>query len=194
MDIRVNQIKKSYDGKVVLQDISFVIKENKITCLMGPSGSGKTTLLSILLGLTSFDEGHIEGMSDKKKAVVFQEDRLVEHLSGLMNVRLVTGREITHKEIVEGFHAVGLAGKETMRVSKMSGGMKRRVAILRALFAESDVVFMDEPLKGLDDKLKETVISYMKEKLQGKTVLVVTHDKEEASMLGAEIVHVSLEI
>jgi NitT/TauT family transport system ATP-binding protein len=157
---------------------------------MGTSGQGKTTLLRILLGLEQPDSGHITGMVNKRKSVVFQEDRLCENLSAAANIRLVCNRSIKTGGLIEAMAAVGLApecAKQTAR--SMSGGQRRRVAILRALMAEYDVLFMDEPFKGLDEATKERVMLYTKERSRGKTVIFVTHDKTECEVMGGKLIN-----
>lgn len=169
---------------MVLDDISLTIPEGKTTCIMAPSGRGKTTLLRILMGLENADSGSIFGLENARKSAVFQEDRLCENLSPVSNIRLTNPRLQTAK-VLEAMNAVGLSGCENKPVSELSGGMCRRVAILRALLSEYDVLFLDEPFKGLDAKTKELVIHDTKMRCAGRTVLLVTHDETEALLLDA---------
>lgn len=125
-----------------------VFPEGKTTCIRGRSGCGKTTLIRLLLGLDIPDKGKIEGISDRKISAVFQEDRLCENLSAASNIRLVCTETISDRELEEAYKAVALQKP----VRELSGGMRRRVSILRALLADSDCVIMDEPLRGLDEK------------------------------------------
>ena len=125
-----------------------VFPEGKTTCIRGRSGCGKTTLIRLLLGLDIPDKGKIEGISDRKISAVFQEDRLCENLSAASNIRLVCTETISDRELEEAYKAVALQKP----VRELSGGMRRRVSILRALQADSDCVIMDEPLRGLDEK------------------------------------------
>ncbi len=192
MAIRVTGLWKSYGKKTVLQDFSAVFEEGKTTCIMAPSGKGKTTLLRILMGLEKADRGSVEGIKGKKKSVVFQEDRLCENLSTGANVRLVvkgkTGRSRQFQETMSrGFSRMGLADCISQPARELSGGMRRRAAILRALYADWDILFLDEPFKGLDIETKKKAASFVKEQCRGKTVLCVTHDEKEAQMLEAEI-------
>lgn len=186
MDILVKDVSKSYDGKCILNHFSCVFKENKFNCLMGKSGIGKTTLLRILMQLENTDAGVIEGLADKKLSVVFQENRLCENLDAVLNVRMVTDKD--ENEILSMLAAVDIDGKDKKLVKEYSGGMKRRVAIVRALMADFDLLIMDEPLKGLDIETKEMVVNLIREETQGKTVIMVTHDEEECELFGAEIV------
>lgn len=185
MDITVNHITKSYQGKKVLENVSMKFLSNKITCIMGTSGVGKTTLLHILMGLIKPDEGSIEGLEGKTISAVFQEDRLCEAFDAITNVRMVIGNKKSTREICDEFRQVSLESYEGKQVSQLSGGMKRRVAIVRAVMMEADLYIMDEPFKGLDEELKRQVILYVKEKLKGKTVIIVTHEKSEVELLSA---------
>ncbi|MDD6306445.1 MAG: ABC transporter ATP-binding protein [Clostridiales bacterium] len=186
MDIVVKNLCKSYGEQKVLKDFSHVFREGKTTCIMGASGCGKTTLFRLFLGLEKPDGGEINGVPYGHLGVVFQEDRLCENLSAVSNLRLISKRKLNDVEIDEALLQVGLAEAKQKPVRKLSGGMRRRVAILRALFAEADCLFMDEPLKGLDEESKKRTVAYIREKAKGKTLLVITHDKEEAKLLGAE--------
>lgn len=189
MDITLKHINKSFGTLSVLKDISLTIKEHTITCIMGPSGCGKTTLLHILLGLHSIDSGEITGLEDKVPAVVFQENRLFEQQDAFTNIRAICKHTLTNQQIAAEFDRIGLKDYENKPVSELSGGMKRRVAILRALMAEDcNLILMDEPFKGLDEALKFQVMQYVKEKTQGKTVIFVTHDKEESDALAAQLI------
>lgn len=186
MDIAVKKISKSYGQEQVLKDFSCDFPEGKLTCIMGRSGGGKTTLIKLLMGLEKPTEGSIEGLLGKKLSAVFQEDRLCENLSAAANIRLVCRNHVSDEELKSAFQRVCLNEVWRKPVRELSGGMRRRVAILRALFAEYDFLILDEPLKGLDEETKQKTAVYILEKTQGKTVLVVTHDEEEAKLLRAE--------
>lgn len=187
MNIKLKNITKSFENKIVLNKLNVEIKEQNITCIMGPSGIGKTTLINILMGLVKADEGTVEGLEGKKIAAVFQEDRLCESIDAIKNVQLVCQKDVTSK-IRNEFELVGLTDYENKPISVLSGGMKRRVAIVRALIADSDVIIMDEPFKGLDDEIKHQVVNYIINKTRGKTVIIVTHDKENVTSLSAELI------
>lgn len=188
MNIQLKDISKSYNNTVVLNKIDIEIKEHQITCIMGPSGVGKTTLIYILMGLVEADAGSIAGVSGKKFAAVFEENRLCEGINAIKNVQLVCENTITDLQIKKEFREVGLSEYENKPVAELSGGMKRRVAIVRALLPESDIIIMDEPFKGLDEELKNQVINYVKYKTKGKTVIIITHDKEEVDTLSAKLI------
>ena len=187
MDIIIKNLHKSFGDNKVLKGINLVVKQNRITCLMGQSGSGKTTLLNILMGFEKADSGEMLNVPVYKSAV-FQENRLCEDFSVLTNIKMVND---TLKEdvILRHLDAVGLRENSGQKVSTLSGGMKRRVALVRAILAEKDVLFLDEPLKGLDEETRDKVIDYLLNNTKNTTVIMVTHQIEEAQALNSEIVY-----
>ncbi|MDD3795956.1 MAG: ATP-binding cassette domain-containing protein [Lachnospiraceae bacterium] len=189
MPIRITNLCKEYNGKPVLSHLDLTLESHTNTVLMGPSGCGKTTLLHLLLGLTLPDAGEIIGMPAKKSAV-FQENRLCEQFSVLANIRLVTGKSIPLSEICRHLSAVGLGEKHLLSqpVEEFSGGMKRRLAIVRAMLADSDIILLDEPFKGMDSATKLLVMDYFRTCTAGKTTLLVTHDETEADYLRARCI------
>ncbi|NLN66147.1 MAG: ABC transporter ATP-binding protein [Clostridiaceae bacterium] len=187
MDIVVSNISKSFGTKPVLVDYNAVFHEHQINCLMGPSGCGKTTLLNILMGFIRPDSGTVKGVP-RHKSAVFQEDRLCESFNAVSNVRLVCTRKVNNSKIISHLEHIGLKGSLAQPVSELSGGMKRRVAIVRAILAQSDILFLDEPLKGLDEDTKKDVIQYIKAQIQGRTVIMVTHSIEEVKAFGGRLI------
>lgn len=184
MDIIVEHLWKRYGDKQVFQDYSLRIRQGTVSAIMAPSGAGKTTLIRLLAGLETADSGTISGLDGKKVSMVFQEDRLCSHLSAVMNIRFVCDKNISKNQICNELQQVGLGGSELRPVSELSGGMKRRVALVRALLVPYDILILDEPFKGLDEEMKEKVMDYTKEKSSGKTVILVTHDEKEAEYMG----------
>ena len=183
-DIVIRGLSKAFDGKQVLRDFSAVLPEGQVTGLMAPSGAGKTTLLRILMGLETPDRGTITGLQGLRLSAVFQEDRLCENLNLESNLRLVTPT-LSQSAAEEALTAVGLTDCLHQPVRELSGGMRRRVAILRALLAEYDLLFLDEPFKGLDRETKEVVMADTRRRCDGRTVLFVTHDPTELEAMGA---------
>lgn len=181
--IRISGLEKAYGEHRVLEALSMTMPSGETSCIMGPSGCGKTTLLRILMGLEKADGGVIEGIPEKKSAV-FQEDRLCDDLSGKTNIRLVCPKK-DPSLIEEGMENLGLGESMDRPVREYSGGMRQRTAILRALFADWDILFLDEPLKGLDEKIKKVTAEYIRSRTRGKTVLCVTHDPGDVDLLGA---------
>ena len=171
----------------MLENLDAVIEKGRISCLMGPSGEGKTTLLNILMGLEKADSGVIENLPHNKSAV-FQEDRLCESFSAFTNVKIVSDR-LADQTIIAHLKQVGLGEAVNQKVSTLSGGQKRRVALVRAILAEKDVLFLDEPFKGLDEDTKKIVTDYLLSNTADTTVIMVTHDIDEAESLGAKVLN-----
>lgn len=169
--LRMEHIYKSYGQAVVLQDFSYAFTPGGITCIMGESGAGKTTLLRLLMGLEKADSGIITGFD--KVSAVFQENRLIEHLNAVENTALVI--KVLPKEAL------------LKPVREYSGGMKRRVALVRAMAADSEIVLLDEPFTGLDSRNSKKAAEYILSEQRGRTVISVTHDMEMCKMLGAGI-------
>lgn len=184
---KAENICKAFNGKAVLKNLTHEFAEGKITALVGQSGCGKTTLLSILMGIIPLDSGTLIGF-DKPISAVFQEDRLCENLTVSANIRLVTGKRLSKTEIERELCAVELSDCANKPVRELSGGMKRRAAIVRAMLADSEILFLDEPFKGLDSDTKHVVIEYVRKRSEGKTVIFVTHDREECETLANETV------
>lgn len=190
-NVRIKNISKAYGEKQVLNHISKEFPAGETSVIMGASGCGKTTLLRILLGLEKADSGEVTGMPERV-AVLFQEDRLCEDASAYENIALVLERKRTRaqkdaqKHHVEREAAqIGITAEDlTQNVMELSGGMRRRIALLRALLYEADYVILDEPFKGLDAATKQIVMQYVKEKTAGKTTFLVTHDAAEADFFG----------
>ena len=178
MDIVINNLKKRYNDKVVLNNFNYIFKEKAISFIMGTSGVGKTTLIKILMGLEQADDGKVIGISDKKISAVFQEDSLCENLSVLLNIKLVC-ENISHLEIEKCLELLDLKDCLHKRVKELSGGMKRRVAILRALLYDFDLLIMDEPFKGLDKETKIKVMNFVISKLENKSAIIITHEMED---------------
>ena len=156
---------------------------------MAPSGTGKTTLFRILLGLEQADSGQIHGIEHMRTVAVFQEDRLLEGYTALENLRFVTGKSYTSEELLRILRRLLPEESLSKPLCEFSGGMKRRVAILRAILAPSDIVVMDEPFTGLDENTKQTAIDLILEYTKVKLLLFSTHHAEDAELLSAEIIH-----
>ena len=189
--ITVENLTKSFDEKKVIDNLSVVLKEGRTTTIMGTSGCGKTTFAMILLGLLAPDSGTVKGLEGKRISAVFQEDRLVEHLSAIENINMVLNKNQDTKEIERQLSMVELEGALiTKAASQLSGGQKRRVAIVRAMMAESDFICLDEPFKGLDSDTKQRVMEYVKKKIRGKTALLITHDMDERNYFEGDYIGV----
>ncbi|MBV7273595.1 ABC transporter ATP-binding protein [Clostridium thailandense] len=188
-EVQIKNLHKSYDNHKVLNNLSMDFIRNKITVITGPSGCGKTTLLNIISRIEKEDSGEII-LNNKDISYIFQEDRLIPHLTVYENIAFVLKSKMRKEEmknIIDKYLAmVKLTEYKDKLPSKLSGGMKRRVAIARAFAYKSELLLMDEPFKGLDDKLKSEIIEYFLKiyKEDKRTVILVTHDMKEAELLG----------
>ncbi|MCM1309170.1 MAG: ATP-binding cassette domain-containing protein [Butyrivibrio sp.] len=187
-DIQIDALCIAYDGRCVLKDFSHNFARGSFTSLIAPSGFGKTSLINAVMGLIPYD-GSIGFSEPPLISAVFQEDRLCEGLTAMRNVAMTAARSHSRLEILNAFEAVGLGGCAGRRVCLLSGGMKRRTAILRALFAEHNLLLLDEPFKGLDEKTKALTMAFVKEKTSSDTVIMITHDTEEAMYFSSDIIN-----
>ena len=188
-DLILEHIHKRYGEKVVLRDFSARFPAGTCTCIMGPSGCGKTTLLRLILGLEEADGGTISGRRFPM-AAVFQENRLFEDFSALSNVSAVCAKE-NRKLAARHLAALGLGDSLTAPARTLSGGMKRRVAIARAVLAPGELLILDEPFTGLDRDTKAVVLDYLKAHIQGRTLLLVTHDPAERDALANQVLEMT---
>lgn len=169
-EIRVRGLCKAYGETRVFQNFSAVYEMGRIYYLRQPSGSGKTTLLSILAGIEKADAGSIR--VPERVSMLFQEDRLCEEYDAIKNVELVCGNRKQASEAL-----LKLLEPESLEkpCSSLSGGMKRRVALVRAMEAEADFVLLDEPFVGMDRENRRMAEQYIQERQQGRTILIATH-------------------
>ncbi|HRT48322.1 MAG TPA: ATP-binding cassette domain-containing protein, partial [Bacteroidales bacterium] len=194
MTLEVKGLHKRYGEVEIFRDFSISFTEGMITCILGPSGCGKTTLLNILGKIIPPDGGTLAGFDGKIVSYIFQEPRLLPWKSVRGNIEFVLDRNLLpeeRKKITDRFISlVELEDFADYYPAKLSGGMRQRVSIARAFAYPSDIILMDEPLKGLDIKLKLNLIQTFSRIWQEdrRTVIFVTHDVDEALLLGNEIV------
>ena len=180
MDILMEKINKSYGDKEVLRDFTTKFEEGTVTFITGESGIGKTSIIRILMGLEGYQSGSISGLEGKEISVVFQDDCLCDKLSLDKNLSMVIdGQQGKEQDLDRLLDLFGLEGYWHKRVAELSGGMKRRLAILRAILYPHNLMIMDEPFKGLDEENKRLVMGQVGQSLVGKTGIIVTHDKTE---------------
>ena len=188
MSIIITDLCKTFDDNEVLKNVNITLKDNYIYCLMGTSGIGKTTLLRILMGLEHADSGSISGIDTKSISCMFQEDRLIPDLSAIDNIRIVLRGKSNRKEIRNNLLSILPDDSLDMPVSSLSGGMKRRVALARALSYPGKLIILDEPFTGLDKDTKLNVIDYILKMRNNRTLLIATHGTDDSCLLGAEII------
>ncbi len=188
MLIQFKDITKIYDGKKVLNRINLsidTVSDSRDVLLKGPSGIGKTTLLRIMAGIENSDSGSIEitmgeaagGGKKLRIGMVFQENRLLEQFSAVENVTCVDSM-ISRTRAVEELKKVLEEEALDKPVRELSGGMQRRVAIVRAMLPASDLLIMDEPLTGLDPETRDRVIRYIMENKGRRPLIMASHDTE----------------
>ncbi len=193
MELKIEKISKSYDGLTVLRNFSIQFIPGKINCVLGPSGCGKTTLLNIMAGLLQPEEGDISDFTGKDISYVFQEDRLLPWKTVRDNIRFVLQSRYSGNDLEEildkNIRLIDLANFSRYYPHQLSGGMKRRVSIVRAFSYPSEIVLLDEPFKGIDISLKqnlmESIISIWNQ--DKRTLIYVTHDIDESIYLGHRI-------
>lgn len=197
MNLEVRNLTKSYNGTDLFRNFSISFPEGTITCILGPSGCGKTTLLNIIGKITTPESVEMTGFQDKVFSYIFQEARLLPWKSVQGNIEFVMSSDLSaaerHEQASRFIKIVNLDGYANYYPAQLSGGMRQRVSIARAFACHSDIILMDEPLKGLDLVLKQSMIRWFTQiwKADKRTVIFVTHDVDEALLLGKEIVVLS---
>ena len=188
MSIIITDLCKSFDDNEILKNVNITLEDSSIYCLMGASGIGKTTLLRILMGLERADSGCISGIDTKNISCMCQEDRLIPDLSAIDNVRIVLRRKNNRAEVRNNLLSILPDDSLDLPVSSLSGGMKRRVALARALSYPGKLIILDEPFTGLDKDTKLNVINYILKMRNNRTLLIATHGTDDADLLGAKII------
>ena len=187
MDLVLNGLCKAYGDRAVLSDFTHTFAEGTVTCITGPSGCGKTTLLRLIAGLEAPDAGSILGVPEGGLSMVFQEDRLPPRLSAAGCLRCVLKKTADREEAIQSaLRELGLSEEAGKPVSTFSGGMRRRVALARAMLYPSPLVLLDEPFKGLDAATRALAVTFARRESEGRTVLLVTHDEEDVADFGGE--------
>ena len=179
---------KSYGENHVLRNVSLTLEAGSVTCLMAPSGSGKTTLFRTLLGLEALDAGRVSGVQPGEISMMFQEDRLSSTLTPVENVALVLSKQVRRADVRDVLAEILPADCLAQPAMELSGGMRRRVSLARALCFPSKMVVLDEPFTGLDVETKRRVIEFILRHAAGRTLLIATHGTDDAALLGARAV------
>ncbi|NOR16196.1 ATP-binding cassette domain-containing protein [candidate division WOR-3 bacterium] len=207
--IEVKNVSKKFDSLIVLDNVSFNVGDARLIVILGPSGTGKTVLLKAILGLVSVDSGEVlfDGKSiqaideseiyeiRKNIGFVFQGTALFDSMNVLDNIALpivehtsASTSEVKDK-VTQILEIIGMSGKEKLYPRSLSGGMKRLVAVGRALALDPKYLFYDEPTTGLDPIMRDRVVKLIIDlkKNHAKSGIVVTHDLDTAKAVGDEI-------
>lgn len=193
MKIEIKNLHKSFKDKKIFDDFNLTLNKN-INVILGRSGGGKSTLLNILSELILKDLGEIIGVKTEEISYVFQEDRLIPWLTIKENMELFIYEYYSKEEGLNKFREVlkilDILELENKYPESLSGGMRQRVNIARALLKPSKLILMDEPLKSLDYKIKYMIMEKLKKffKRENSMVIFVTHDIDEAIFMGDEII------
>ena len=185
--LTIEHLTKQFGEKTLFRDLCLTVDGPAV--LWAPSGWGKTTLLRILMGLDTPTAGRVRGGG--RAAAVFQEDRLCPQLTALQNVTLVLpGSEKQYKEQIEAdFQQLGMdAAALALPAARLSGGQKRRTALLRALWAPSDTLLLDEPFTGMDPDTLAAAAALLRTRCGTEPVLLATHDREAIRLLGWPVI------
>ena len=185
--LTIEHLTKQFGEKTLFRDLCLTVDGPAV--LWAPSGWGKTTLLRILMGLDTPTAGRVQGVG--RAAAVFQEDRLCPQLTALQNVTLVLpGSEKQYKEQIRAeFQQLGMdTAALALPAARLSGGQKRRTALLRALWAPSDTLLLDEPFTGMDPDTLAAAAALLRTRCGTKPVLLATHDREAIRLLGWPVI------
>ena len=201
--LSVQHINKSYDGKTILNDISFEVEEGEFLSILGVSGCGKTTLLRILIGLEQADSGVIlrDGKDitklsskDREMGIIFQNYALFPNMTVLENVAYALKNDKKLKDraneiALKTLEMIGMDDQINKKPRQLSGGQQQRVAIARTLALNPSIVLLDEPISALDVENKEIMKKELKviQKKFNSTMIYITHDQEEAFYLSDRI-------
>ena len=185
--LTIEHLTKQFGEKTLFRDLCLTVEGPAV--LWALSGWGKTTLLRILMGLDTSTAGRVRGVG--RAAAVFQEDRLCPQLTALQNVTLVLpGSEKQYKKQIEAdFQQLGMdAAALALPAARLSGGQKRRTALLRALWAPSDTLLLDEPFTGMDPDTLAAAAALLRTRCGTEPVLLATHDREAIRLLGWPVI------
>lgn len=178
--IEIRDLSVSYGGTAVLKNCSLTVPEGAHIALTGPSGCGKTTLLRCVAGLRKPDADSVTVTG--RVSVVFQEPRLFPWMTTAQNIDAVLPRPGGAAAWLE---KAGLADAAGKYPAELSGGMRQRLSIARALAYGGDILLLDEPLKGMDAPLRREMTELLQRESGGKTLLLVTHDAEDLALADA---------
>lgn len=187
--ITIKDLTVAYGDKEIIKGFNAALPSKGCVGISGVSGIGKTTLLNVIAGLKEAKEGRIEAGDEDMPIVsyVFQEDRLIPWISTSENVRIVLGSEDNSDEILK---TLGLGEALNKYPTQLSGGMRQRVNIARALAYDAPVYILDEPFKGLDEVLKTRIMDIFDKLKESRLVILVTHDRTDLESLADRIIEI----
>lgn len=184
MSVSFENVSFAYGKTTVLNGVTWCLPNRGVVCLWGASGCGKTTVLRLLAGLEKPSAGVVH--SADRVAMVFQEDRLLPWRTALENVTVIGADEVAARELLAN---LGLTEEEIGAYPRhLSGGQQRRVALARALAAESDILLLDEPFNGLDEGTWQDVVPLIRQTAKSRPVVLVTHIREQVQALDATVI------
>ncbi|RVU55536.1 ATP-binding cassette domain-containing protein [Anaerosphaera multitolerans] len=182
MNIAVKNLKKSFDGQLLFENLSFELKDGDVLGILGKSGKGKTTLINILLGLEKSDEGEVTYSEEPCFSVVFQENLLFEEKTVYENVKFVCDSK---EMILKLLNEIGLGDYLNSKVSILSGGMKRKLSLVRAAAKEGNIFITDEAIREVDSVNKNKMVEFLMEHRGNNPLIYITHDEEDLKLIGA---------
>lgn len=196
MSLSISSLNKSFGEKVIFLNFSYNFDEHGIYALMGDSGSGKTTLLRIISGLDKDFDGEVLGGGPSSVSVCFQEHRLFGQISALDNILEVSFKSIPteeeKKEVKEMLFSLGFSEADLQLFpGELSGGMKQRIALVRAIMKKAPILLLDEPTKELDSDLAKRVNDLIKKEAENRLVIISTHSQHDVEYLGARVIEIN---
>ncbi len=205
--LEVRGVSKSFAGRAVLTNVDLVVGDGEVVALLGASGSGKSTLLRLIAGLLTADSGDVvlDGVvvntvptHRRGVGLVFQDEQLFPHRTVAQNIEFGLRMhrvpvQVRAARVTELLTLIGLSGFGDRRVTDLSGGEAKRVALARTLAPSPRIVLLDEPLTGLDRDLHDQLATEVAALLRSThtTALLVTHDRDEATVIADRVVDLS---
>ena len=189
--IEVKNLSFSYGDKHLFNNFNLAVTDGECVCITGKSGCGKTTLLNIISGIEKAQEGTVN--APEKISYVFQNDRLVPHLSIIKNIELCIPKS-KKAAALSLLKEAGLEKEKDCFPSELSGGMNRRAAIIRAVAFGGDAILLDEPFNGLDFSTKKTMIKIIRREFKDKSIIMVSHISEDAELMNARIINIEKQL
>lgn len=183
MKIEIKNLSKAFGEKEVINNLNLNIKDGERIALMGKSGSGKTTLINCILGLEDY-EGEIIFSENPVPKTVLQDNVLFENFTVFENIKAVG--DFSREEVLRHLKLLGLSDEIDTYVRDLSGGMKRKVAIIRAVIYPGNLFIMDEGVREVDEDSKELIYKYINENVR-ETMVFATHNMEDVKKLKGKV-------